>query len=235
MQGVTVVDHPLVQHKLTLMRDKSRSTKSFRQLAQRDRHAHVLRGDARPAARHVEIETPMARMKAPEHRRQEARVRADPARRRDLRRRHARAGAVGARRPYRALPRSRDAGGGRILLQGADRYRRPPGDRHLADDRDRQLRRRGGRPAQGARRQGHPLRLPARRAEGDRAVARHPSRRARSGRRRSTSGSTITATSSRASAMPATALSEQNEGLRTRFHPSGTPGLRSNGHTRSAA
>jgi uracil phosphoribosyltransferase len=30
--GVIVVDHPLVQHKLTLMRDKSRSTKSFRQL-----------------------------------------------------------------------------------------------------------------------------------------------------------------------------------------------------------
>ena len=32
MQGVTVVDHPLVQHKLTLMRDKERSTKAFRQL-----------------------------------------------------------------------------------------------------------------------------------------------------------------------------------------------------------
>ncbi|KRE17973.1 uracil phosphoribosyltransferase [Bosea sp. Root381] len=30
--GVTVVDHPLVQHKLTLMRQKDRSTKSFRQL-----------------------------------------------------------------------------------------------------------------------------------------------------------------------------------------------------------
>ncbi len=30
--GVTVVDHPLVQHKLTLMREKDRSTKSFRQL-----------------------------------------------------------------------------------------------------------------------------------------------------------------------------------------------------------
>ena len=30
--GVVVVDHPLVQHKLTLMRDKERSTKSFRQL-----------------------------------------------------------------------------------------------------------------------------------------------------------------------------------------------------------
>ena len=30
--GVVVVDHPLVQHKLTLMRDKERSTQSFRQL-----------------------------------------------------------------------------------------------------------------------------------------------------------------------------------------------------------
>ena len=32
MQGVTVVSHPLVQHKLTLMRDKNRSTTNFRQL-----------------------------------------------------------------------------------------------------------------------------------------------------------------------------------------------------------
>ena len=32
MQGVTIVDHPLVQHKLTLVRDKSISTKSFREL-----------------------------------------------------------------------------------------------------------------------------------------------------------------------------------------------------------
>ncbi|MGL5362548.1 MAG: uracil phosphoribosyltransferase [Bosea sp. (in: a-proteobacteria)] len=32
MKGVTVVDHPLVRHKLTLMREKDRSTKSFRQL-----------------------------------------------------------------------------------------------------------------------------------------------------------------------------------------------------------
>lgn len=32
MKGVNVVSHPLVQHKLTLMRDKSRSTTNFRQL-----------------------------------------------------------------------------------------------------------------------------------------------------------------------------------------------------------
>jgi uracil phosphoribosyltransferase len=33
MQNVTVVGHPLVQHKLTILRDKTTSTKSFRQLS----------------------------------------------------------------------------------------------------------------------------------------------------------------------------------------------------------
>ena len=32
MDGVTIVTHPLVQHKLTLIRDKNRSTKGFREL-----------------------------------------------------------------------------------------------------------------------------------------------------------------------------------------------------------
>jgi uracil phosphoribosyltransferase len=32
MQGVTVIDHPLVQHKLGIMRDKTTSTASFRRL-----------------------------------------------------------------------------------------------------------------------------------------------------------------------------------------------------------
>lgn len=32
MQGVTLVDHPLVQHKLTILRDKETSTRSFRSL-----------------------------------------------------------------------------------------------------------------------------------------------------------------------------------------------------------
>ncbi len=32
MEGVTIVNHPLVQHKLTLLRDKTRSTKVFREL-----------------------------------------------------------------------------------------------------------------------------------------------------------------------------------------------------------
>ena len=32
MEGITVLDHPLVQHKLTLLRDKQTSTAAFRQL-----------------------------------------------------------------------------------------------------------------------------------------------------------------------------------------------------------
>src|SRR3954468_20281308 len=32
MEGVTVINHPLVQHKLTIMRDKETSTASFRRL-----------------------------------------------------------------------------------------------------------------------------------------------------------------------------------------------------------
>ena len=38
MQQVTVVDHPLVQHKLTIMRDKDTSTASFRQLLREISH-----------------------------------------------------------------------------------------------------------------------------------------------------------------------------------------------------
>ena len=34
-----IVNHPLVQHKLTVMRDKNTSVKDFRELVSRDRHA----------------------------------------------------------------------------------------------------------------------------------------------------------------------------------------------------
>ena len=64
MQGVTVVDHPLVQHKLTLMRDKTRSTKGFRQLLNEIGMllAYEVTRDLPLEA--VEIETPLTRMTA---------------------------------------------------------------------------------------------------------------------------------------------------------------------------
>ena len=66
MATVHLVDHPLVQHKLTLLRRKDTSTKSFRELLKEigmllcyevTRDLPLADGD---------IETPLARMKSPE-------------------------------------------------------------------------------------------------------------------------------------------------------------------------
>ncbi|MCP3056992.1 uracil phosphoribosyltransferase [Aurantimonas marianensis] len=65
MDGVTVIDHPLVQHKLTIMRKKETSTASFRRLL---REISTLLCYA--VTRHLDlttirIETPMEAMDAP--------------------------------------------------------------------------------------------------------------------------------------------------------------------------
>src|SRR5437763_1840236 len=65
MQGVTVVDHPLVQHKLTLMRDKSRSTKGFRQLLHEIGMLLCYEVTRDLPVELTEIETPLATMKSP--------------------------------------------------------------------------------------------------------------------------------------------------------------------------
>jgi uracil phosphoribosyltransferase len=65
MQGVTVVDHPLVQHKLTLMRDKTTSTAGFRQLLREIALllTYEVTRDLKLTTKH--IETPVAPMEAP--------------------------------------------------------------------------------------------------------------------------------------------------------------------------
>jgi uracil phosphoribosyltransferase len=65
MQGVTVVEHPLVQHKLTLMRDKRRSTKGFRQLLNEIGMLLCYEVTRDLPLEMAEIETPLATMKAP--------------------------------------------------------------------------------------------------------------------------------------------------------------------------
>ena len=65
MKGVTVVDHPLVQHKLTIMRDKDTSTAGFRRLL---REISLLL--CYEVTRDLElttrtIETPLVTMEAP--------------------------------------------------------------------------------------------------------------------------------------------------------------------------
>ncbi len=66
MNGVTVVDHPLVQHKLTLMRKKDTSTKSFRQLLKEIGALLCYEVTRDLPLEMVEIETPLQSMQAPQ-------------------------------------------------------------------------------------------------------------------------------------------------------------------------
>src|ERR1051326_8413930 len=65
MKGVIVVDHPLVQHKLTLIRQTETSTKSFRELCRELGILLCYEITRDLPLDWVEIETPMTRMKAP--------------------------------------------------------------------------------------------------------------------------------------------------------------------------
>ena len=66
MKGVTIVSHPLVQHKLTLMRKKDTSTKGFRQLLKEIAALVCYEVTRDLPLEDVEIETPLTTMMAPQ-------------------------------------------------------------------------------------------------------------------------------------------------------------------------
>src|ERR1700675_1236991 len=66
MEGVTIVKHPLVQHKLTLIRDKNISTKSFRELLKEIGMLLCYEITRDLPLADIDIETPLARMKSPQ-------------------------------------------------------------------------------------------------------------------------------------------------------------------------
>lgn len=65
VQGVTVVSHPLVQHKLTLMRDRTRSTSGFRRLVREIAMLLAYEVTRELPMTTERIETPMEAMDAP--------------------------------------------------------------------------------------------------------------------------------------------------------------------------
>ena len=65
MQHVTLVDHPLVQHKLTKMREKSRSTAEFRQLLREISHLLAYEVTRDLPMTTATVETPLETMEAP--------------------------------------------------------------------------------------------------------------------------------------------------------------------------
>ena len=66
MSNVHLVNHPLVQHKLTLMRKRDTSTKSFRELLKEIGGLLCYEVTRDLPLEDVEIETPLARMMAPQ-------------------------------------------------------------------------------------------------------------------------------------------------------------------------
>jgi uracil phosphoribosyltransferase len=65
MQGVTVVDHPLVRHKLTLLRRKETSTAGFRRLVREVATLLCYEITRDLPLEDIEIETPVATMMSP--------------------------------------------------------------------------------------------------------------------------------------------------------------------------
>ena len=65
MQSLTIVDHPLVQHKLTKMRKKDTSTAGFRQLLREISHLLAYEVTRELPVDMQSIETPMVEMEAP--------------------------------------------------------------------------------------------------------------------------------------------------------------------------
>ncbi len=65
MEGCTVVAHPLVRHKLTLMREKDCSTKSFRQLLDEIGKLLCYEVTRDLPEEMIEIETPLTKMQSP--------------------------------------------------------------------------------------------------------------------------------------------------------------------------
>lgn len=63
MQDVTIVDHPLVQHKLTILRDKDTSTRSFRGLLREISVLMCYEVTRDLPLEDIEIETPVAAMR----------------------------------------------------------------------------------------------------------------------------------------------------------------------------
>ena len=65
MDAVTIVGHPLVRHKLSLMRDKTCSTKSFRQLLNEIGTLLCYEITRDLPMEEITIETPLTQMQAP--------------------------------------------------------------------------------------------------------------------------------------------------------------------------
>ena len=186
MSNVHVVGHPLVQHKLTLMRDKTVSTKGFRQLMNEIGMLLAYEVTRDLPLEMVEVETPLTNTMAP-----------TIAGKKLVFAPILRAGVGFLDGMLNLVPSARVAHIGLYrdpqTLEAVEYYFKAPADvaDRLVIVMDPMLATANSavaahRPPQAAWGEGHPLRLPSRRARGDRAADQGASRRAdldRGGRR----------------------------------------------------
>jgi uracil phosphoribosyltransferase len=138
MEGVTVVTHPLVQHKLALIRDKARSTKSFRELLKEIGMLLCYEVTRDLPLTPVEIETPLVR--TTQRKIAGKKLVFAPVLRAGMTFVEGMLDLVPdrPRRPHRHVPRARDLRRRGVFLQGAGRPGRPPRHRRRPGDRHRQ-------------------------------------------------------------------------------------------------
>ena len=77
MAGIHVVDHPLVQHKISLMRDKMTGVKEFRELTSETAMLICYEATRDLPMKEITIETHQGIAKSQGHLRQKAGIRAD--------------------------------------------------------------------------------------------------------------------------------------------------------------
>ena len=111
MGKVQVLDHPLLQHKLSILRDKNTGVKEFREIVGEIAALMCYEATRNLPTEEVEIETPVAMAKTKVlsgartgYFRQEDCARADPARRSGHGRLHDRADPLCEGRSYRSVP-----------------------------------------------------------------------------------------------------------------------------------
>ncbi len=207
-----IVSHPLVQHKLSILRDRETPTKIFKELVDEIAMLMAYEATSDLALEDAIVDTPLERTVG--RRVSGKKLTLVPILRAGLGMVEGIYGSCpGARRPHRAVSRSRHARAGRLLFQGSER--RAGARLHPArpDAGDRRQRRRGGHVAQARRRDAHPLHVPRRGAGRRQAAGDRASRRHRSTARRSIASSTSRATSCPGSATPATGCSARASDL----------------------
>ncbi len=146
---VHVITHPLVQHKLTLLRRKDLSTSSFRRLMHEISMLMAYEVTRDMPTQLIEIETPLEAMQSPVIDGKKTVfvviMRAGSGFLDGM----LRGGAGCARGPRGPVPRPQDAGGGGVLLQDAARHARARRHRARPHAGHRQFGSGGGGPAEG--------------------------------------------------------------------------------------